>query len=117
MKSRKIFWTAASIFTIIIIGTILYMNALSFERLFPLECDVTEEWLRGKTDFLAVKNFLDNYPNAKFNNLGNMENMPRYCQYSFVEEKQGEIKQMKITMDKNMQLVRITADHGIENEN
>ena len=117
MIKRKLFWTSLSIFTMIVIGVVLYMNILSFERLFPLECDVSEEWLRGKTDFLAVKNFLDNYPNAEFKNLGNMENMPRYCQYSFVEEKQGDTKQMRITMDKNMQLVRITADHGAENEN
>jgi hypothetical protein len=100
-----------------LIGAVLYMNVLSFERLFPLECDVSEEWLRGKTDFLVVKNFLDNYPDAEFKNLGNMESMPRYCQYSFAEEKQGDTKQMKIVMDKNMQLVRITADHGAKNEN
>jgi hypothetical protein len=117
MIKQKLFWISVSISAIIIIGVILYMNVLSFERLLPLECDVSEEWLRGKTDFLVVKNFLDNYPDAEFKNLGNMENMPRYCQYSFVEEKQGETKQMRITMDKNMQLVRITADHGAENEN
>jgi len=65
------------------------MNALSFDRLFPLECDVSEEWLRSKTDFLVVKNFLEQFPNAKFENLGNKENMTRYCQYVFVGEKEG----------------------------
>ncbi|KAF6246358.1 hypothetical protein C6990_09530 [Nitrosopumilus sp. b3] len=117
MKTRKIFWFSVTAFSVIIIGAVLYMNALSFERLFPLDCDVSEEWLRGKTDFLVVKNFLDNHPDSKFNNLGNMENMPRYCQYEFVEEKQGDAKRLKITMDENMQLVRITADSGEGNEN
>lgn len=112
MKTRKIFWLSVTIFSILIIGAVLYMNILSFERIFPLDCDVTEEWLRGKTDFLVVKNFLNNYPDSEFKNLGNMENMPRYCQYAFVAEKQGEIKQMVITVDKNLQLMRITADHG-----
>ena len=110
MIKRRLFWTSVSIFAVIIIGSILFMNVLSFERLFPLECDISEEWLRGKTDFLVVKSFLERFPDAKFENLGNKENMPRYCQYVFVGEKEGQIKQMTITVDKNLQLVRITAD-------
>ena len=110
MIKRKLFWTSIAIFTIVIIGFVLYMNVLSFERLFPLECDVSEEWLRGKTDFLVVKNFLEQFPDAKFENLGNKENMPRYCQYAFIEQKDGQIRQMIITVDKNLQLIRITAD-------
>ena len=112
MIKRKVFWILVSIFTVIVISSVLYMNALSFGRLFPLKCDVTEDWLRGKTDFLAVKNFLENHPDAEFKNLGNMENMPKFCQYAFVEEKNEEVKQMVITVDKNLQLMRITADHG-----
>ena len=110
MIKRKLFWTSISIFTIVIIGFVLYVNVLSFERLFPLECDVSEEWLRGKTDFLVVKNFLEQFPDAKFENLGNKENMSRYCQYAFIEQKDGQIRQMIITVDKNLQLIRITAD-------
>ena len=112
MIKRKLFWTSVSISAIVIIGFVLYMNVLSFERLFPLECDVSEEFLRGKTDFLVVKNFLEQFPDAKFENLGNKENMPRYCQYAFIEQKDGQIRQMVITVDKNLQLVRITADQS-----
>jgi len=110
MIEQKLFWTSVSISAIIIIGVILYMNVLSFERLFPLECDVSEEFLKGKTGFLVVKNFLEQFPDAKFENLGNKENMPRYCQYAFIGEKEGQVRQMMITVDKNLQLVRVTAD-------
>ncbi|MCV0431844.1 hypothetical protein [Nitrosopumilus sp.] len=111
MKTRKIFWLAVAIFSMIIIGTVLYINVLSFERLLPLECNATEEWLRGKTDFLAMKNFLENHPDSEFKNLGNIENMSRYCQYAFVSETQEGTRQITITLDKNLQLVRTTSNH------
>ncbi|MCE2507047.1 MAG: hypothetical protein J4F36_11410 [Nitrosopumilaceae archaeon] len=110
MKTRKIFWICISVFTMIIIGIVLFMNVLSFERLFPLECDVSEEWLRGKTDFLVVKDFFDRYPDSKFENLGNMKNMPKFCQYAFVSENDGKTRQMIISVDKNLQLMKISAD-------
>ena len=112
MIKRRLFWMSVSIFTIVIIGIVVYMNILSFERLFPLKCDVTEEWLKGKTDFLVVKNFLENHPDAEFKNLGNMENMPRFCQYAFVEENGENTEQIVITIDKDLQLVRVTAEYG-----
>lgn len=108
MKTRKIFWLTVAILAIIIIGTVLYINALYFERLIPLECNVTEDWLRGKTDFLAVRNFLSNNPDAEFKNLGNKENMPMYCQYAFVTD--NEQKQMVIVLDKNLQLIRVSIE-------
>ncbi len=111
MTIRKIFWLLVTIFTVLLIGAVLYMNILSFERLFPLKCDVTEEWLRGKTDFLVVRDFFEKYPDSKFENLGNMKNMPKFCQYAFVSENEGKIREMIITVDKNMQLMKIRADH------
>ena len=110
MKLRKIFWLSVTVFTLMIIGAVLYMNILSFERLFPLKCDIAEEWLRGKTDFLVVKDFFEKYPDSRFENLGNMKNMPKFCQYAFVSEHEGKTKEMIITVDKNMQLMRIRAD-------
>ena len=109
MKTRKIFWLAVAVFAMITIGVVLYINALYFERLVPLECNVTEKWFRDKTDFLVVKNFLGNYPDAEFKNLGNKENMPMYCQYSFVAKDNGQ-KQMVIVLDKNLQIIRTTIE-------
>ena len=39
-----------------------------------------------------------------------MKNMPKFCQYAFVSENDGKTRQMIISVDKNLQLMKISAD-------
>ena len=52
---------------------------------------------------------MEKFPDAKFENMGNQDNMPRYCKYAFVGENAEKSEKMVITVDKNLQLVKTST--------
>ena len=106
MIKRKIFWISVTIFTLAIIATVITMFVLTFEKYFPIECDISEEWFYTKIDFVIIAEFFDKYPGSKFENKGNLEKKPNYCLYSF---KYSDSVKMEITVDKHQRIQTISV--------
>ena len=106
MIKRQIFWLSVTIFALAIIATVIVMFALTFEKYFPIECDIPEEWFYTKIDFMIIGEFFGKYPGAKFENKGNLEERPSYCLYSF--EYSDSVK-MEITVDKQKRIQTISV--------
>ena len=97
---------SVTFFTLVIIATVIAMFALTFEKYFPIECDIPEEWFYAKIAFVVIAEFFEKYPGSKFENKGNLEKKPNYCIYSF---KYSDSAKMEITVDKHKRISTISV--------
>ena len=82
------------------------MFFLTFERYFPIECNIPEEWFYTKIDFIIIRDFFYKYPGANFENEGNLEKKPNWCLYSF---NYSDSVKMEITVDKQKRIQTISV--------